>query len=750
MIFIRFMKLFLIFFFLISIFCHTAYSDIIKKIEIIGNERIPNETILMFSDIKINDTISKEKLNLILYNLYESNFFENVKVDFNESSLKIFVVELPLIKDIKFNGIKAKKIREQIIKSTSLKPRSSYNETMLYKDSESILNTLRKLGYYFSKIDTYVEDLGDNSVNIINEIDLGKKAKIKKINFIGNKVFKDRKLRNVIISEEYKFWKFISGKKYLNDDLINFDSRLLKNFYLNQGYYDAEINSSFAKLIADDEFELIYNINAKQKFYFGKLKLSLPNDFQPENYDIINSFFKDLEGQKYSLNSVNSILDRIDQITTSDEFKTINAFVEEDILENKINLNFIINEAEKYIVEKINILGNNITRENVIRNQLELDEGDPYNEILKNKSLNNIKGLNFFKNVSTEIVDGEDNKSKIINIKVEEKPTGEIMAGAGFGTSGSTFTFGVKENNYLGKGLGVDANATVSPETFKGKLSIINPNYKNSDKMVFANIQSLEMDRTKNFGYKSNKSGFELGTQFEYLRQLNLGLSTRLFYEKIETDSTASTRQKKQEGDYLDSFAKFSFDYDKRNQKYRASDGFRSIYSLDLPLISKTNTLTNTYNYKFYSELYENNLSSLSIFLQSANSITGEDVKLSERLSIPSSRLRGFESGKVGPKDGNDFVGGNYVATMNFTSTLPKILEDNQDVDILFFIDAANIWGVDYDSSIDNSSKLRSSIGLAVDWFTAIGPLNFSLTETLTKNDTDVTESFRFNIGTSF
>ena len=750
MIFIRFMKLFLIFFFLISIFCHTAYSDIIKKIEIIGNERIPNETILMFSDIKINDTISKEKLNLILYNLYESNFFENVKVDFNESSLKIFVVELPLIKDIKFNGIKAKKIREQIIKSTSLKPRSSYNETMLYKDSESILNTLRKLGYYFSKIDTYVEDLGDNSVNIINEIDLGKKAKIKKINFIGNKVFKDRKLRNVIISEEYKFWKFISGKKYLNDDLINFDSRLLKNFYLNQGYYDAEINSSFAKLIADDEFELIYNINAKQKFYFGKLKLSLPNDFQPENYDIINSFFKDLEGQKYSLNSVNSILDRIDQITTSDEFKTINAFVEEDIVENKINLNFIINEAEKYIVEKINILGNNITRENVIRNQLELDEGDPYNEILKNKSLNNIKGLNFFKNVSTEIVDGEDNKSKIINIKVEEKPTGEIMAGAGFGTSGSTFTFGVKENNYLGKGLGVDANATVSPETFKGKLSIINPNYKNSDKMVFANIQSLEMDRTKNFGYKSNKSGFELGTQFEYLRQLNLGISTRLFYEKIETDSTASTRQKKQEGDYLDSFAKFSFDYDKRNQKYRASDGFRSIYSLDLPLISKTNTLTNTYNYKFYSELYENNLSSLSIFLQSANSITGEDVKLSERLSIPSSRLRGFESGKVGPKDGNDFVGGNYVATMNFTSTLPKILEDNQDVDILFFIDAANIWGVDYDSSIDNSSKLRSSIGLAVDWFTAIGPLNFSLTETLTKNDTDVTESFRFNIGTSF
>ena len=744
------MKLFLSLLFLISIFSQTAQSEIIKKIEINGNERIPNETILMFSDVEINDALTKEKLNLILYNLYESNFFENVTVDFNENRLKINVVELPLIKDIEFKGIKAKKIRDQVIQKTKLKSRSSYNEILLAQDKETILATLRTLGYYFSSINTYVEDLGDNSVNIINEIELGKKAKIKKIKFIGDKVFKDRKLRNVIISEEYKFWKFISGKKYLNNDLINFDSRLLKNFYLNQGYYDVEINSSFAKLVTEDEFELIYNINAKQKFYFGDLNLSLPSDFQPENYETINFLFNDLNGKKYSLNSVNSILDTIDQITTSEEFKTINAFVEEDIVENKINLNFIINEAEKYLVEKINIFGNNVTRENVIRNQLELDEGDPYNEILKNKSLNNIKGLNFFKNVSTEVTDGKNNNSKIINIKVEEKPTGEIMAGAGFGTSGSTFTFGVKENNYLGKGLGVDANATISPETFKGKLSIYNPNYKNSDKLVFANIQSLEMDRTKNFGYKSNKSGFEFGTKFEYLRKLNLGLSTRLFYEKIETDSTASTRQQKQEGDYLDSFAKFSFDYDKRNQKFRATDGFRSIYSLDLPLVSKTNTLTNTYNYKFYSELYESNLSSISIFLQSANSITGEDIKLSERLSIPSSRLRGFESGKVGPKDGNDFIGGNYVATMNFTSTLPKILEDNQDIDILFFVDAANIWGVDYDSSIDNSSRLRSSIGLAVDWFTAIGPLNFSLTETLTKKDTDVTESFRFNIGTSF
>ena len=171
---------------------------------------------------------------------------------------------------------------------------------------------------------------------------------------------------------------------------------------------------------------------------------------------------------------------------------------------------------------------------------------------------------------------------------------------------------------------------------------------------------------------------------------------------------------------------------------------------MDTPFISETNTLTNTYSYKLYSELYENNVSSFGLYLKSAHSITGEDIKLSERLFIPSSKLRGFERGKVGPKDGDDFIGGNYMASFNFTSSLPKILEDNQDVDLIFFFDAANIWGVDYDSSLEDSSKLRSSIGIAVDWFTAIGPLNFSFTETLSKKDTDITESFRFNIGTSF
>ena len=207
----------------------------------------------------------------------------------------------------------------------------------------------------------------------------------------------------------------------------------------------------------------------------------------------------------------------------------------------------------------------------------------------------------------------------------------------------------------------------------------------------------------ENNGYKTNKTGFELGTSFEYYEDFNLGFSTRAFYEKIDTDSTASARQQSQEGNYFDTFFNTRFDFDKRNQRFRPDDGFRSTYTLDMPLISETYTLTNRYSFEKYTSFYDNNVSSFGIYLESANSIKGDDIKLTERLYIPTRKLRGFERGKVGPKDGSDFVGGNYIATINAATNLPVLFQDSQNLDAIFFLDVGNIWGVDYDSSIDDS-----------------------------------------------
>jgi len=732
------------------LFLTLSYSEILKEIKINGNVRITDEIISMFSDIELGQDVKNSDINNIIKNLYETNFFNNVSVTLNNSIILINVDEAPIIENIIITGIKAQKIKELIKDNFKLKSRSSFNDVQLIQEVKNIESTLKTLGYYFSKVNPYVESLENNMVIVEYKIELGNKAKIGKISFLGDKIFKDKKLKSIIVSEEYKFWKFISGKKYLQEQLISIDKRLLTNFYLNKGFYNVKINSSFAKLLREDEFEIIFNVDPGKKIIFNDLNIILPDNFTKDNYKNLENLFIKLQDKPYSINSVEKIVNEIDKITIEDEFKTSKAFVKESVVDNKLNIDFIINESDKFFVEKINIFGNNVTMENVIRNQLELDEGDPFSEILTNKSKNNIKSLNFFKNVKTQVLDGEGFNSKIINIEVEEKPTGEIQAGAGAGTEGGTFYFGIKENNYLGKGLSVDANATISTERFKGILSVTNPNYKNTNKSTFFNLQAIEIDQLKDYGYKTNKTGFELGTNFEYFEDFRLGLSSSTFVEKIETASNASVRQKAQKGNYLDTFVRFNFDLDKRNQKFKTSDGYRSNYNINIPVVSDTNTLTNSYNYKIYSELYENNISSFSLLLKSATSITGDDVKLTERLSIPSNRLRGFERGKVGPRDGADYIGGNYLSAINFQSTIPALFNNSQNLDAVIFLDAANVWGVDYDSSLDDSSQIRSSIGIGIDWLTAVGPLNFSLTEVISKNDTDIEESFRFNLGTTF
>ncbi len=731
-------------------FVNVLYSEIIKEIKVVGNYRISQQTIEMFSGVSVNDDVNDSNINEVLKKLYETNFFEDVSINLSKNILVINVKENPIIQNIVIDGLKAEKIKSKITENLNLKSRSSYNKILLKKDILNIKTELKKFGYYFPNIETSIENLDDNKINLNYKIDIGKKAKIKKISFIGDKKFKDKKLKSIIISEEYKFWKFVTGKKFLNENIISLDLRLLKNFYLNKGYYNVNIDSSFAKMVEENEFELIFNIQSKEKFFFNELTLELPNDFQKSNFKDIFKRFQKFKGEPYSLNLVSDILEEIDKITINEQYQSIAASVVEDINNQEINLNFIIEKTELNFVEKINIYGNNVTRENVIRNQFVIDEGDPFNEILANKTINNLKSLNFFKNVKSEVIQGSSLDQKIINISVEEKATGEISAGAGVGTSGNTIAFGVKENNYLGKGITLNANASISDESLKGLFSVTNPNFNNTDKSVYFSAEALETDRLEAFGYKTNKTGFTLGTDFEFLDDFRLGIGNSNYIEKIDTDSTASARQQLQEGNYFDSFANIKFDYDTRNQKYQTTDGFRSRYFLDMPIISDTATLTNTYLYKYFTELYENNVSSLSFYFKSSNSLKNEDIKLSERIILPSNRLRGFERGKVGPKDGDDFIGGNYAASINFSSTIPQILENSENIDVLFFLDAGNVWGVDYFDGDDEGSEIRSSVGLGMDWLTPIGPLNFTLATALTKADSDKTETFRFNLGTSF
>ena len=738
-------------FFILFIFLTClAKTEEFNNILINGNERVSEETILVFSDLSNKNFLDENSINDVLKKLYDSGFFNNISIVIENKNLIIDVEENPIIQTVFIEGIKKKKLEESLFDVLTLKNRSSFNSFTAKKDVDKILKLLRTKGYYFSKVVATSQDLGSNKINLIYKIELGKKARITKISFIGDKKFKDNTLRNVILSEEFQFWKIVSGKKFLNESLIELDKKLLNNFYKNKGFYDAFIETSFANYLGGEEFELIYSISSGKKYYFDNLSITLPIGYDKKDFNKLIKIFDELKGEPYSLNSINKILNGIDKVVAKEKYEFLKSNVDEKISDNLINLTFNIEESEKFYVEKINIFGNNITREDVIRNLFVIDEGDAFNQLLHKKTLNNLRSLNFFKTVNEDIINGTLENQKVINITVEEKATGEISAGAGVGTGGGTLAFGVQENNFLGRGLKFGTDITLSQESLKGEISLNNPNYKGTNRSLDFSAQSQTTDRLQNFGYKSSKTGFSVGSGFEFYEDLFLNIGTSSYFEDLKTDSNASATMKKQNGSYFDTFFNYTFAYDMRDQSYKPTDGFISRFTQNVPLISKNYTLTNSYDIRFYDKFFDENVVSYSLFASSTNALSGRDVKLSERLFLRENRLRGFETGKIGPMDGADFIGGNYSMAFNANATLPQIFPTLQNTTFSLFFDAANVWGVDYNKGIADGGKIRTSVGLAVDFFTPIGPLNFSLSEPITKSKNDVTEFFRFNLGTTF
>ena len=742
----NFILLVIYFFFSIKI----VHSEIYNQINIKGNERLSVETIVMFSGLKIGDEISKIDLNNAIKKLYKTDYFQNISINTSENTINIEIVENPIIQSITINGIKNKDLLKKLSNITKQSEKYPYLKKNIKNQKDLLLNTVRKNGFYFAIIETKLSENKNNSLDIIYDFNLGDKAIIKKIIFKGDKKFRDTKLRNVIISEEGKFWKFITSNKYLDERRISLDENLLREFYLNKGYYNVKIKSSYAKNINNKLFELSFNIEAGKKFYFNQISADLKGIFNEESALKIQSILNDLENKKYSKKKFNKVLEEINNIALQNEYVFIDTKFNFIVTENNnINVELIFDDLEKLYVEQINIFGNFITEEKVIRNSLIVDEGDPFNQILFEKSLDKIKSKRIFKSVKSDIKKSpSDPQQKIINITVEEKPTGEIFAGAGTGTSGATLSAGLTEKNYLGKGIKLSTNLMIAEEELKGKFSIINPNFRNSDRSLNTTLESTSSDFMSTGGFKTSRTGFGIGTGFEQYTDVFFNFDISTYYEKLETSSNATAHKKKQEGDYFENLFTYKLLLNNLDQNFQPTEGHSVSFKQVLPIYSDDLSIDNTLNLSKYYSISDNLILSGKFYFRAVSSID-DNVRVSRRVYIPGSRLRGFETGKIGPKDGKEYVGGNFGSAINLNTTLPNVLSGYENLDLNLFFDAATLREVDYDSSLE-SSGIRSAAGISVNWFTVIGPLSFSYAIPITSEDTDQTESFRFRIGTSF
>jgi len=742
-----FKKIFIIITFLL--FNSISNAEVVNKIQIDGNKRISDETIKVYGEIKLNKDYSEAELNKILNNLYSTDFFEDINLKINNNTLNIQVKEYPVVNKLIFVGEKKKGYRDEIKKLIKTKENSSFIKAYLSKDVEIIKKLYSSLGYNFAKIEVKTNEIDNTNLDLLIEINRGERTKISSINFIGNNKIRSKRLRDVIASEEAKFWKIISKNTNLSENLVNLDKRLLVNYYKSIGFYDVKVNSNIAKINQEGNAELIYTVEEGNRYTINKISTNVDQVFDKKIFFPLNEVFNKHVGDYYSPFKVKKLLEEIDILIENNNLQFVEHNVEEIIDEDNIKIIFNIFEGEKKLVERINVTGNNTTNEDVIRGELILDEGDPLTNLNLEKSIAEIKARGLFKDVKYEVKDGSASNLKIIDIDVEEQSTGEISAGAGIGSSGGTIAFGIRENNWLGEGKSLGLDLQLDEESLAGFVTYEDPNYNFLGNSIFYKLSSEKNDKP-NQGYENSIVSAAIGTSFEQYKNVNASLALNASYDDLKTESSASSSLKTQEGEFKEFSGSYGFTFDERNRVFMPTSGSLISFNQTLPFYADKKFVANTFTSSFYKSLSEDVVGSGKLFLSAINGLGDDDVRLSKRRSLSDKRLRGFERGKVGPVDGNDHIGGNYSAALNFEANLPNLLPDNTNADASIFLDFGNVWGVDYSSAIDDSNKIRSSTGVNINWISPIGPLSFVFSQNLIKANTDKTESFSFNLGTTF
>jgi len=743
-----FKKIFLSILIFVFFLSSNSFSEVVKKIKVTGNERISVETIMVFGDIAVGKDYEKSDVNLLIKKLYNTTFFSNISVELKNNVLSIDVKENPIISSVVLVGEKAKKFQEKILELLSLRENTAFIQSNVKKDINLIKEFYRSLGYYFVNIEAEVQKLEKNRINISYLINKGEKAKIAKIFFLGDKKIREKKLRDIITSQENRFWKIISRSVYLSKERIELDKRLLKNYYRNKGYYEIDVKSTNVEYSEGEGFVLTYNIDAGKRYKFKKIFANVAETLDQDAFLSLEKEFDKLVGEYYSQRKLKRVLDKIDKLSELKELQFINHNIIETLDNDTVEVKINIFEGEKIIIERINIVGNSVTNDSVIRSALIVDEGDPFSDLLVNKSINEIKARNIFGRVEHQVLPGSSKDLKILEISVEEKATGEVMAGAGVGTDGTSFQFLLKENNWLGRGVKIESSLNLSEHKVSGNILLNNPNYNYSGNAVTASLDVSSTDRSNTSGFKSSKTGFELGTSFEQYENLYISPKISTVMEDIEVDSTASNSVKNMEGNFFNADFGYGLTLDRRNQSFKPTQGYKTTFRQSLPIIQDSSSIWNSIDMAAYHDFSEDLIGSLKLHGSSINGID-EDVRLTNRLYIPRKRLRGFNTWKVGPKDGDDYIGGNYTLGASFEAQMPNLLPESYRTDFSFFLDSANIWGVDY-TTIDETDKIRSAFGVSANIYSTIGPISFTLAQDISSAATDETETFNFRIGTSF
>ena len=733
-----------------------AAPNVIQNIRVEGTNRIEVESVLSYMLIKPGDPFDPQRMDASLKALFATGLFSDVTLRREGSTLVVRVVENPVINRLAFEGNKKLKT-EDLQNEVELKPRTVYTRTKVQNDVKRILEIYRATGRFAATVTPKVIPLPQNRVDLVYEINEGDVTAVRRISFIGNKVFSDGRLRDVIQTEETAWWKFFTTNDTYDPDRLNFDREQLRKFYLSNGYADFRVVSAVAELTPDrKEFFITFTLDEGKRYKFGKIDItsSIP-DLDPNK---LRSELKTKEGDWYNADLVE---DTINSVTTAAgtlgyAFVDVRPQVKRNREDGTIDITYQVREGPKVFVERIDITGNQRTRDEVIRRELRISEGDAFNAAAIRQSRRRLRNLNFFDNVDITNEPGSAPDKTVLKVAVTEKATGEVSLGGGFSTNeGVLGTFGLRERNFLGRGQDVQFNFTVSQKSQNIDLRYTEPYLFDRNLSAGWDAFRVKRDFSDQSGYQERRTGGRLRAGYEIIDDLNQAWRYTLQTNTIANlDSNASTFIQQEKGTTSTSAIGQTMTYDKRDDRQDPTSGY--FVSLDNDLAglggSEKFVKSRVTGGTFYPIAPDWVVSAIGE-VGYVRGLLGHPVRLANRFFLGGDNLRGFKPGGVGPRDNSvgDSLGANKYYAGTLEVSFPLGLPREFGIRGRAFTDFGSAWDVDLSGpGLLDVNTIRVSAGIGISWKSPFGPVRIDLGVPIKKESFDEKQLIRFSFGTRF
>jgi outer membrane protein insertion porin family len=736
---------------------HAQYGDVVAAVKVEGVQRIEPATVISYLTVKQGDTFDGESVNESLKALFATGYFSDISLFREGNDLVVSVVENPIINEIAFEGNDQVK-DEDLTNETQLRPRVVYTRAKVQEDVQRLLQIYRRLGNYAATIDPKIIKLDQNRINLVYEINEGNKTKVRTIKFVGNSKFTDDDLREAIQTKEARWYRFLSSDDNYDQDRIAYDEELLRKFYLSKGYADFSVKSSVAELTPDQkDFFVTFSITEGARYKFGDINLN--NNLTGVDTAALQAVIKTKKGKWYNADQVDSTVLTITDALGNQQFAFVDVKpeVKLDRQNHLVNLNYNIAESPRIFVERIDVIGNTRTLDEVVRREMLVVEGDPFNRTKIKKSEQNIRDLGFFKEVSLKTSAGSRPDTAVVTVAVQEQSTGELSIGAGFSTTdGPLADLRIRERNLLGKGQDLQLGTTVSGRTNNYNLKFTEPYFLDRNLAAGVDLFHTTTDYQDASSYDFSKSGGGVRMGYPLSENWRQDLHYSLDSSEIRNvDPTASLYIRDQVGERITSEVGHAVTYSTLDSRLDPTDGFNAFLSNDFAGVGgDARYLATKLRGTKYIPITEDKNWIFSTTGETGYIFgIGRDVKINERYFLGGNTFRGFDFAGIGPRDvtTQDALGGNRYVKGSMEVTAPLGSAKSMGLRSHLFTDVGTLGQVDNKGpGVEDEESIRASIGVGVSWRSPLGPLRADLAYPIMKEDYDEDRIFNFNFGTRF